>query len=97
IRVVVGGQSARGTASFVFVLAQARFLGPARFGELSLALSYSAFFAIIIDFGVSTHVTRAVAQKNDAGDVLWPALTVRAGLWLIALPTAWALTPLPVV
>ena len=94
IAIVSGGQAVTWTATFIFVLAQARFLGPSRFGELSLALSYSAFFAIMIDFGVGTHITRAVAQKHHAGDVLWPALAVRAGLGLAALPTAWALTTL---
>ena len=95
IAIVSGGQAVTWVATFLFVLAQARFLGPARFGELSLALSYSAFFAIVIDFGVATHVTRAVAQKGtNAATVLWPALAVRAGLWLIAMPTAWALTVL---
>jgi len=95
IAIVSGGQAVTWVATFLFVLAQARTLGPARFGELSLALSYSAFFMIIIDFGVGTHVTRAVAQKDGrATDVLWPALAVRAGLWLVALPTAWALTTL---
>ena len=93
IAIVSGGQAVTWIATFVFVLAQARFLGPARFGELSLALSYSAFFMIVIDFGVGTHVTRAVAQRRgDASDVLWPALAVRAGLWLAALPIAWLLT-----
>ena len=95
IAIVSGGQAVTWIATFTFVLAQARYLGPARFGELSLALSYSAFFMIVIDFGVGTHVTRAVAQKSgDAATVLWPALAVRAGLWLVALPTAWALTML---
>ena len=93
IAIVSSGQAVTWIATFLFVLAQARLLGPARFGELSLALSYSAFFAIVIDFGVATHVTRAVAQKGaGAATVLWPALAVRAGLWLVALPTAWALT-----
>jgi O-antigen/teichoic acid export membrane protein len=95
IAIVSGGQAVTWVATFVFVLAQARFLGPARFGELSLALSYAAFFAIVVDFGVATHITRAVAQaRSGEGTMLWSALTVRAALWLVALPLAWLLTVL---
>jgi len=93
IAIVSGGQAVTWVATFVFVLAQARLLGPARFGELSLALSYAAFFAIVVDFGVATHVTRAVAQtRSGEATVLWSALVLRATLWLAALPLAWGIT-----
>ena len=93
IAIVSGGQAITWVATFVFVLAQARFLGPVRFGELSLGLSYAAFFAIVVDFGVATHVTRAVAQaRSDDRTILWSALTARAGLWLIVMPIAYVLT-----
>lgn len=93
IAIVSGGQAVTWVATFLFVLAQARFLGPSRFGELSLALSYAAFFAIVVDFGVATHVTRAVAQaRSDEGAILWSALAARGALWLIVMPLAWALT-----
>ena len=93
VAIVAGGQALTWVASFVFVLAQARFLGPATFGELSLALSYAAFFAIVVDFGVATFVTRAVAQaQSDERTILWSALAARAGLWLAVMPTAWLLT-----
>ena len=93
IAIVSGGQAVTWIASFVFVLAQARFLAPATFGELSLALSYAAFFAIVVDFGVSTFVTRSIAQSPaDERRVLWAAITTRAALWLAVMPIAWALT-----
>ncbi|HEV8471112.1 MAG TPA: flippase [Candidatus Limnocylindria bacterium] len=91
--IVFGGQAVTWVATIIFVVAQARFLGPERFGELSLALSYAAFFAIVVDFGVGTYVTRAVAQREDAaGAIVWTAVATRAGLWLAALPVAWAIT-----
>ena len=93
VAIVAGGQALTWVASFVFVLAQARFLGPATFGELSLALSYAAFFAIVVDFGVATYVTRAVAQaQSDERTILWSALAARGALWLLVMPTAWLLT-----
>jgi O-antigen/teichoic acid export membrane protein len=93
VAIVAGGQALTWVASFVFVLAQARFLGPATFGELSLALSYAAFFAIVVDFGVATFVTRAVAQaQSDERTILWSALAARGALWLIVMPAAWLLT-----
>jgi len=93
LAIVSGGQAVTWVATFVFVLAQARLLGPARFGELSLALSYAAFFVIVVDFGVATYLTRAVAQRDgDDRTVLWSAIALRAALWLGAMPLAWALT-----
>ena len=93
VAIVAGGQALTWVASFIFVLAQARFLGPATFGELSLALSYAAFFAIVVDFGVATFVTRAVAQaQSDERTILWSALAARGALWLLVMPTAWLLT-----
>jgi len=93
VAIVSSGQVVTWLATFLFVLAQARSLGPASFGELSLALSYATFFAVVVDFGVSTYLTRAVAQRENAERaVLWTAVTTRAALWLIAMPLAWLAT-----
>ncbi|HYR93999.1 MAG TPA: flippase [Methylomirabilota bacterium] len=81
------------TATFLFTLAQARYLGPVRFGELSLALSYAALLGVVVDFGLSTKLARDVAQRPaSAGQALVATLVLRVGLWCIAMPFVWAST-----
>jgi len=93
VAIVSSGQVVTWLATFVFVLAQARLLGPARFGELSLAMSYATLFAVVVDFGVATYLTRAIAQHDGAERaVLWTAVSTRVGLWLVAMPLAWLAT-----
>src|SRR5216684_2748241 len=79
------------TATFLFTLAQARYLGPARFGELSVALSATLLFAVVVDFGLSTKLARDVAQRPAAaGRALVATLVVRFGLWCLVMPLVWA-------
>lgn len=92
---VAAAQAITWSATFLFTLAQARFLSPARFGELSLALSYSVMLAVVVDFGLSTKLARDVAQRpTTAGVALAASLVVRAGLWCLAMPLVWAATAL---
>jgi len=89
VLIVAGSQVVMWLASFGFIVAQARFLGPARFGELSLALTYAAFLAIVIDFGLGTQLSRMVAQRtSDSRDAFAGTMLIRAALWLIAAPCA---------
>lgn len=91
--VVAVAQAITWTATFIFTLAQARFLSPAHFGELSLALSYAALLAVVVDFGLSTKLARDVAQRPvTAGRALVATLVVRVGLWCLAMPLVWAST-----
>ncbi|HJV66335.1 MAG TPA: flippase [Geomonas sp.] len=67
----------------------ARYLGPARFGELAYALSFIAFFQILADLQVDGFVIRDISREGvGAGLVLGTALRMRltAGLgsWLAA-------------
>jgi O-antigen/teichoic acid export membrane protein len=74
-------------ATFVFTVVQARYLDPSRFGQLALALAYAAFLLIFVDFGTSTLVSRAVAQRRDEQQsVIAATLLIRSVLWLVALP-----------
>jgi len=50
-------------AAILFTIAQATYLGPARFGELSVALSYAALLAVLVEFGLGTQLTRLVSQR----------------------------------
>jgi len=93
LSVVAVAQAITWTATFLFTLAQARYLVPAHFGELSLALSYAALMAVVVDFGLSTKLARDVAQRPaTAGQALVATMLVRVGLWCLAMPLVWALT-----
>jgi O-antigen/teichoic acid export membrane protein len=87
ISIVAASQLVMWVAALAFTIAQARYLGPARFGELSVALSYAAFLAIVVDFGLGTQLSRMVAQRAAGqGEALVATLLIRCGLWLAALP-----------
>jgi O-antigen/teichoic acid export membrane protein len=91
LSVVAVGQAITWTATFLFTLAQARYLGPARFGELSLALSYALILGVVVDFGLSNKLARDVAQRpGEAGRALAASFAVRIGLWCLAMPLVWA-------
>lgn len=93
VSVVAAAQAITMLATFVFTLAQARYLGPARFGELSLALSYAVVVAVIVDFGLSTKLARDVAQRPvTGGQALVAAVVVRVGIWCLVMPALWATT-----
>ena len=87
ILIVAGSQLTLWVATFAFTVAQARYLEPTRFGQLSLALAYAGFLTIFIDFGTSTLLSRMVAQRSGLEDgAVAATLLVRLGLWLVALP-----------
>jgi O-antigen/teichoic acid export membrane protein len=87
ISILAGSQLLMWIAAIVFTIAQARYLGPARFGELSVALSYAALLAVLIDFGCEMQLSRLVAQRSSGHvDALAAAMMIRGGLWLLAMP-----------
>jgi O-antigen/teichoic acid export membrane protein len=87
ISILAGSQALMWIAAIVFTIAQARYLGPARFGELSVALSYAALLAVVIDFGCEMQLSRLVAQRSSGHvDALAAAMMIRGGLWLLAMP-----------
>src|SRR5206468_1857008 len=74
-------------AAFAFTIAQARYLGPGHFGELSVALTYAALLAIVMDFGLGTQLSRMVAQRSPGHEqALVATIAIRGGLWLVAAP-----------
>jgi O-antigen/teichoic acid export membrane protein len=90
ISIVAVAQAITWTASFFFTLAQARFLSTPHFGELSVAFSYTAVLAVVVDFGLSTKLARDVAQEPaTAGQALAASLVVRTAIWCLAMPLAW--------
>jgi O-antigen/teichoic acid export membrane protein len=93
--IVAGAQAITWAATFGFTVAQARYLGPARFGELSLALSYAVILGVVVDFGLSNKLARDVARRPaSAGPALLASVAVRTALWSVAMPFVWASTVL---
>src|SRR5207247_1209669 len=92
--VVAAAQAITWTATFLFTLAQARYLGPARFGELSLALSYAVILGVVVDFGLSTKLAGreaflypslgSIAQRGSAAVLGVAALAAGLGIVVVA-------------
>jgi O-antigen/teichoic acid export membrane protein len=74
-------------AAIAFTMAQATHLGPARFGELSVALSYAGVLGVLIDFGLAAQLTRLVAQRAGRHEeALAATMLINGALWLLAMP-----------
>ena len=74
-------------AAIVFTIAQATYLGPARFGELSVALSYAGLLTVLIEFGLGTQLSRLVAQRTSRHEeALATTMVIKGALWLLAMP-----------
>ena len=86
VSIVASSQLVMWLATLLFTIAQARLLGPAKFGQLSLALSYAMFLLVAIDFGLGIQLTRMVAQRTDRGTALGATIVARCGLWVVAAP-----------
>src|SRR5438093_6242349 len=91
LSIVAGAPLITWLASFAFTIFLARDLGAEPFGQLSLALAYVAFFTIFVDFGLSQHLSRIVAQRSgDPGQAVGAVMLLRAGLWLLTMALAFA-------
>ena len=94
VSIVAVSQLIMWLATLGFTIAQASLLGPARFGQLSLALSYALFLSVVIDFGLGIQLSRMVAQRTGGPDALGATILARVVLWLVALPCLWLVTVL---
>jgi len=84
--VVVGStQILLWTSTLIFTIFQARWLGPAAFGELSIGISYCAVVMVIIDFGLSTQLARNVASDRQTIGALWATIIARIVIWAFAM------------
>ena len=64
------GQATR-FGSLVLVIATARVLGPAEFGKFTFAYALATVLGIVLDFGISVVLTRAVARDPGATAERW--------------------------
>jgi O-antigen/teichoic acid export membrane protein len=94
VAIVASSHLVMWVATLVFTVAQAHLLGPARFGELSLALSYAVFLTVVIDFGLGIHLSRMVAQRSGGTEALAATIVIRCALWVVAVPCLWVATVL---
>jgi O-antigen/teichoic acid export membrane protein len=68
------GQATR-FASFLLMIVTARVIGPAEFGKFTFAYALATVLAIVLDFGTSPVLTRAVARDPGAMAERWGAAT----------------------
>ena len=68
------GQTTR-FASFLLMIVTARVIGPAEFGKFTFAYALATLLAIVLDFGTSPVLTRAVARDPGAIAERWGAAT----------------------
>ena len=87
VSIMVVSQALMWLTAIAFTIAQATYLGPARFGELSVALSYAGLLAVLIEFGLSTQLSRLVAQRASRHEeALAATMLINGALWLLAMP-----------
>jgi O-antigen/teichoic acid export membrane protein len=92
VSIVAGSHMVMWAATLLFTVAQARLLGPVRFGELSLALAYALFLTIVIDFGLGIQLSRMVAQRSGDAEALAATILLRVALWIVAVPCLMLVT-----
>ena len=67
--------------SFFIVVYLARILGPADYGDISLALALVSYFSLLASFGLPTIGTREVARaQTDSRDAVSVLFSLRVGL-----------------
>lgn len=72
--------------SFSYFVIIARALGPADLGKYYFALSFTTIFAIFIDLGLSSVLTREIARRPEKGqDLLNNALVIKIPLAVFSL------------
>lgn len=70
----------------------ARYLGPARFGELAYVISFVAFFQVVADLQADGFIVRDIAQgRGSVAEILGSALWLRLILGMVAWVCAAAL------
>ncbi|HRY29777.1 MAG TPA: flippase [Elusimicrobiota bacterium] len=68
------GEAGGRLAGMLFYILFARWLGAQEFGRYSFALSYAALFAIVVDLGTNTIITRELARDRSLTGEFVPRL-----------------------
>lgn len=89
VLVLVSGQVGQWVLSAAYVVLMSHYLGPARYGELALAISVVAMLALITGAGADAFISRTVARSPERSTTLvMSALVLRM---LLAFPAILAL------
>jgi len=80
---------------FIWTILIARYLGVENYGILGFAISFTGFFTIIADFGISTHIVRTISTDYELAPKylgnalplkgLFGILTFSLSLWVLLL------------
>ena len=87
------GQATR-FGSLVLVIATARVLGPAEFGKFTFAYALATVLGIVLDFGISVVLTRAVARDPGATAERWATASTLKLLLLGLIGPVYLAVPL---
>jgi O-antigen/teichoic acid export membrane protein len=84
--VMMGSQLVTWISTFVLMLFLPRYLGSEDYGRLFLAISLSAVFQVLIDFGGNFYITKKVArERENTGLIFINAVALRIVLWLVSV------------
>ncbi len=93
--VLFGAKGATFILALIINVALPRFLGPAAFGRLYFAMSFTGIFAILVEFGLNALVVREVSRKReDASRYLVNAAMLKGALWIVAFALMFAVVNL---
>ena len=70
------GEAGGRLAGMLFYILFARWLGAQDFGRYSFAFSYAALFAVVVDLGTNTIITRELARDHSRASDFVPRLNV---------------------
>jgi O-antigen/teichoic acid export membrane protein len=83
--VMMASQLFTWSLAFVVAIFVPRYLGAVGIGELSIASSVWSIMAVLIAFGMDTHITKTVARDPDkTAEVLGTSLVIRFAFFIIA-------------
>lgn len=78
-------------SSILLMLFLPRYLGPVGYGRLYLGQSIAVILGLLVEFGGGNSIPKAVARDRDQmGQILVDALSIRSGLWIFAFAVMMA-------
>jgi O-antigen/teichoic acid export membrane protein len=83
--VLLGSKVVTWALAFVMTIMLPRYLGAAGYGRLYFAISLTSVFAIMVEFGLNSLVSREISKTpEDTTAYLINAALLKAGLWVVA-------------
>jgi len=83
--VLLGSKVVTWALAFVMTIMLPRYLGAAGYGRLYFAISLTSVFAIMVEFGLNSLVSREISKSpKDTTAYLINAALLKAALWVVA-------------